>query len=140
MEKAILRVLVIDDEEDTYLLFEQQFRSEIKKKSLEFHYARSAEEALIFLHQPIDPQLVLILSDISMPGMNGLELLKLLKNAYPEITVFMITAYGDHENSKTALELGASEIISKPIDFSYLKELILDFMLNQLKKMDESDG
>lgn len=124
--KAILRVLVIDDEEDIYLLFEQQFRLEIKNQLLEFHYARSAEEALLFLHQRIDPQLVLILSDISMPGMNGLELLKILKNAYPKITVFMITAYGDHENSKMALELGASEIISKPIDFSYLKELILD--------------
>lgn len=127
MNHIPLRILIVDDEADIYFLFDQYFKKEIDSKKLEFNYVRSAEEAIELLYHKTIPHLALILSDINLPGMNGLELLKYLKQKYPEIRVFMITAYGNAQNSQLALELGAEEIISKPIPFAYLKQLILDY-------------
>lgn len=128
MKEIPLKILIIDDEKDIYPLFEQQFKEEIKKNLYTFSYAHSGEEALELLKNLPHPDLALILADISMPGMSGLELLKLLKEEYPLINIFMITAYGDYQNSQLAFKLGAKEVISKPIHFPYLKKQIFQFM------------
>lgn len=133
-----MNVLVVDDERDASFLFQQHFKKEIKAKDLIFHYALSAEEALQLLDEKLSTQLVLILSDINMPGMNGLELLKMIKQKYPHMAIFIITAYGDPENCQLAWQYGASEILNKPIDFSYLKNLIVEFRrLNELKGSEQ---
>jgi DNA-binding NtrC family response regulator len=121
-----LRILVVDDEKDIPVLFEQRFKSEIKSGLFEFHYAFSSEEALHYLDNQLHPHLMLILSDINMPGINGLDLLKIIKRRHPSIIVIMLTAYGDAYNSQLAYEYGAEEIINKPINFLYLKNLLLD--------------
>jgi two-component system chemotaxis response regulator CheY len=118
-----MNVLVVDDEEDVKLLFEQRFRKEIKSGEMEFEFAFSGEAALNYLSQH-QHEAVLILSDINMPGMSGLELLKKIKekDSSPPPTVVMITAYGDDENYKTAMGLGADDFLTKPLDFTLLKE------------------
>jgi two-component system chemotaxis response regulator CheY len=118
-----MNVLVVDDEEDVKLLFEQRFRKEIKSGEMQFVFAFSGEAALHYLAQH-QHEAVLILSDINMPGMSGLELLKKIKekDASPPPTVVMITAYGDDENFKTAMSLGADDFLTKPLDFAILKE------------------
>jgi len=118
-----MKILVVDDERDIQMLFEQRFRKEIKEKSLEFAFAFSGEEALTYLRQQ-NHQTVLILSDINMPGMSGLELLRQIKEKYviPPPRVMMITAYGDAENFEKAKQLGADDFLTKPVDFKYLKE------------------
>jgi CheY-like chemotaxis protein len=118
-----MKILVVDDERDIQTLFEQRFRKEIKLKILEFAFAFSGEEALIYLNQH-EHEKVLILSDINMPGMSGLELLRHIKQIYhkPPPVVMMITAYGDAENFNTARELGADDFLTKPVDFKVLKE------------------
>ena len=118
-----MKILVVDDERDIQALFEQKFRKEIKDKSLEFVFAFSGEEALSYLNVP-EHQTVLILSDINMPGMSGLELLRRIKQKYttPPPVVMMVTAYGDAENYNKAKELGANDFLTKPVDFNYLKE------------------
>ncbi|MEM9904809.1 MAG: response regulator [Cyanobacteria bacterium P01_D01_bin.44] len=124
-----MHVLVVDDEADVELLFRQRFRREIKAQKIDFHFALSAIEALNYLESP--PALTgvtLILSDINMPGMNGLELLRVIKEKYPELAVFMVTAYGDEQNQKTARKYGASGFINKPVDFSQLKQDILSLV------------
>lgn len=117
------KVLVVDDERDIKILFEQRFRKEIKKGELDFIFAFSGEEALDYMkdHQQ---EAVLILSDINMPGMSGLELLKHIKEKYdkPPPVVMMITAYGDDENYNQAMKLGADDFLTKPVDFVSLKE------------------
>ncbi|MEI6140456.1 MAG: response regulator [Mariniphaga sp.] len=116
-------VLVVDDEIDIKVLFEMCFRREIKHHELNFVFVFSAEEALKYMenHQQ---EAVLILSDINMPGMSGLELLKHIKEKYPNPPpyVMMITAYGDKENYRIAMELGADDFLTKPVDFVALKE------------------
>ena len=104
-------------------LFEQHFRKEIKQGEIEFVFSFSGEEALEFMNEP-DQEAVLILSDINMPGMSGLELLKHIKEKYakPPPVVMMITAYGDEENYRTAMKLGADDFLTKPLDFNSLKE------------------
>jgi len=120
-----MKILVVDDEKDIQPLFEQRFRREIRKGELEFVFAYSGEEALICLSN-YKHEAVLILSDINMPGMSGLELLKNIKesNHVPLPMVMMITAYGDADNYKRAMELGADDFLTKPVDFTILKEKI----------------
>jgi CheY-like chemotaxis protein len=118
-----MKILVVDDEKDVQILFEQRFRKEIKNREMEFVFAFSGEGALIYLNQH-EHEAVLILSDINMPGMSGLELLKHIKQKYskPPPVVMMITAYGDAENFNTAKQLGADDFLTKPVDFTLLKE------------------
>jgi CheY-like chemotaxis protein len=123
-----MKILVVDDEKDIQVLFEQRFRKEIRNKELEFAFAFSGEEALQCLEK-YKHEAVLILSDINMPGMSGLELLKSIKQKYhePPPTVMMITAYGDAENYSMAMQMGADDFVTKPVDFSKLKEKIKSF-------------
>mgnify|MGYP003530011856 FL=1 len=118
-----MKILVVDDERDIQTLFEQRFRKEIKEKILEFVFAFSGEDALIYLNK-LEHEAVLILSDINMPGMSGLELLDRIKQTYkkPPPVVMMITAYGDQENLATAKRLGADDFLTTPVDFALLKE------------------
>lgn len=120
-----MKILVVDDEKDIKPLFEQRFRKEIMKGEVDFVFAYSGEEALICLEK-YNSEAVLILSDINMPGMSGLELLKNIKQKHhkPPPIVMMITAYGDEDNYKSAMELGFDDFIIKPVDFITLKEKI----------------
>jgi len=116
-----MKILVVDDERDIQTLFEQRFRKEIRDGSVQFAFAFSGEEALAYLN---GHEAVLILSDINMPGMSGLELLSHIKHLLlkPPPVVMMITAYGDAENFQTAKQLGADDFLTKPVDFNLLKE------------------
>jgi CheY-like chemotaxis protein len=118
-----MKVLVVDDEKDVQTLFEQRFRKEIRKGEIEFVFAFSGEEALLYLNQH-EHEVVLILSDINMPGMSGLELLAHIKHKYykPPPVVMMITAYGDQDNYDQAMQIGADDFLTKPVDFILLKE------------------
>jgi len=118
-----MKILVVDDEKDVQVLFEQRFRKEIRDKEMEFVFAFSGEDALVYMNDH-QHEAVLILSDINMPGMSGLELLEKIKHKYlkPPPVVMMITAYGDPENIKIAQELGADDFLTKPVDFISLKE------------------
>ncbi len=120
-----MKILVVDDEQDIQPLFEQRFRREIKNGEFKFVFAYSGEEALECLKN-YNSEAVLILSDINMPGMSGLELLKNIKKKHhkPPPVVMMITAYGDQDNYNRAMELGADDFITKPVDFKQLKETI----------------
>jgi len=117
------KILVVDDERDIQTLFEQHFRKEIKSGELSFVFSFSAEEALGYINKP-EHEAVLILSDINMPGMSGLELLKLIREKYkkPPPVVMIITAYGDENNYRLAMKLGADDFLTKPLDFRSLKE------------------
>lgn len=121
-----MKVMVVDDEEDVQLLFRQKFRKEIKTGKINFKFAMSAQEALNYLNEQDEHCLVLILSDINMPGMNGLELLKIIKTTSPQLKVFMITAYGDEDNYRLAMEYGADDYLHKPVEFETLKSKILN--------------
>ncbi|MBL7764061.1 MAG: response regulator [Chitinophagaceae bacterium] len=118
-----MKILVVDDELDMQTLFEQRFRREIRSHEMDFAFAHSGEEALSFLKTHVH-EAVLILSDINMPGMSGLELLKEIKGNFhePPPVVMMITAYGDPENYNQAIKLGADDFLTKPIDFTVLKD------------------
>lgn len=118
-----MKILVVDDEKDVQILFEQKFRREIKNAEMEFVFAFSGEDALNYLAKHVH-EAVLILSDINMPGMSGLELLKHIKQKHrePPPVVMMITAYGDAENYNSAIGLGADDFLTKPLEFSVLKE------------------
>ncbi len=118
-----MNILVVDDEKDVQVLFEQRFRKEIKNNEIVFAFAFSGEEALEYLNEH-NHGAVLILSDINMPGMSGLELLRHIKEKYnaPPPLVMMITAYGDAENYNTAMRLGADDFLTKPVEFTLLKE------------------
>ena len=117
-----MKILVVDDETDVRFLFEQRFRKEIRNHELDFDFTYSGEDALICLNLHAR-EAVLILSDINMPGMSGLELLKQIKLKYekPPPFVMMITAYGDDENYKQAIQFGADDFLTKPVDFNLLK-------------------
>lgn len=118
-----MKILVVDDEKDVQVLFEQKFRKEIRSHEMIFDFAFSGEEAMQYLHLH-EQEAVLILSDINMPGMSGLQLLAYIKQQYhkPPPVVMMITAYGDQENFNTAKQLGADDFLTKPVDFTLLKE------------------
>ncbi len=117
-----MKILVVDDEQDIQILFEQRFRKEIKEKRVEFVFAFSGEDALECMRR-MEHEAVLILSDINMPGMSGFQLLAEVKKKYlkPPPVVMMITAYGDSENHRIAKELGADDFLTKPVDFVALK-------------------
>ena len=119
-----MNIVVVDDERDVQALFEQRFRREVRQGLLQLHFAFSGEEALALLAHRGIADIVLILSDINMPGMNGLELLKAVKERYPQLKVYMITAYGDAESRQRAVEYGCDDYLTKPIDFNVLRSRI----------------
>jgi CheY-like chemotaxis protein len=115
-------ILVVDDEPDVGDLFRQRFRRESRDGTYVMHFAGSGEAALDQLSEGIEPTLIVILSDINMPGMDGLQLLAEIKQRFPSLPVMMVTAYGDDERRRRASELGAFEFLTKPVDFDRLKE------------------
>ena len=117
-----VRALIVDDESDVQFLFTQKFRREVRKGVLEFVFATSGEEALTKLRSGEAADVVVVLSDINMPGMSGLDLLAAIQEEYPNLQVYMVTAYDDGQLKTTALESGARGYLTKPIDFSTLKE------------------
>ena len=118
-----MKILVVDDENDVQVLFQQRFRREIRDGEMDFMFAFSGEEALAYLREH-NHEAVLILSDINMPGMSGLELLQQIKSSFddPSPHVIMVTAYGDDENYNHAMKHGANGFVTKPVDFPSLKE------------------
>jgi len=124
-----MKILVVDDERDVQILFQQKFRKEIRKNVHEFAFAFSGEEALEYLNTHLH-EAVLILSDINMPGMSGLELLEKIKTNYkePPPVMMMITAYGDAATEAKVRELGAEQFLTKPVDFVELKERLSRFV------------
>jgi CheY-like chemotaxis protein len=119
-----LLVLVVDDEPDVELLFRQQFRHDLRAGRFTMEFARSGDMALQRITDAAGVSIILILSDINMPGMSGLELLPKAKAVRPDIPVIMITAYGDAETKRKALEGGAEALFTKPIDFGMLRSEI----------------
>jgi CheY-like chemotaxis protein len=117
-------ILVVDDEQDVAELFRQQFRRDLRASRFEMEFARSAPEALRRVETAEEASLILILSDINMPGMSGLELLPKARRARPEVPVIMITAYGDADTRRKAIEGGAAGLFTKPIDFPELRQTI----------------
>ena len=117
-------VLVVDDEPDLEVLFRQQFRRELRARRFVMDFAGSAAQALNRISDASEQTLILILSDINMPGMSGLEMLPELRARRPDVPVIMITAYGDAETRKTALERGAQALLTKPIDFGQVRQAI----------------
>ena len=116
------RILMVDDEPDAQELFRQNFRREIRKGVYAFDFALSGEAALEVLEGQEPPEVVLVLSDINMPGMSGIELLAEVRKTWPQVDVFMITAYGDNATEARVRELGAEHFLTKPVDFGRLKE------------------
>jgi DNA-binding NtrC family response regulator len=115
---------VVDDEPDVEALFRQQFRRDLRSQRFMMDFANSAADALSRVATTIEQSLILILSDINMPGMTGLEMLPKVKEMRPEVPVIMITAYGDPDTKRRAMENGASGLLTKPIDFTLLREEI----------------
>ncbi|MFL9844908.1 response regulator [Flavobacterium rhizosphaerae] len=118
-----MKILVVDDEADVQPLFLQRFRKELKTGEVDFDFALSGEDALKYLEEKHN-EVVLILSDINMPGMSGIELLGRIRQDYnrPPPVIMMVTAYGDQENYNQAMQNGANDFLTKPLDFSALKE------------------
>jgi CheY-like chemotaxis protein len=119
-----LLILVVDDEPDVEVLFPQQFRRDLRADRFTMEFAQSAPMALQRISDAGDRALILILSDINMPGTSGLELLRKAKALRPDVPVIMITAYGDAETKRKALEGGAEALFTKPIDFVMLRSEI----------------
>lgn len=119
------KILIVDDETDVESLFLQKFRKEIKKGLDELDFAFSGNDALNLLESQDPPEIMYIFSAINMPGMSGLELLEYIKASYPNIKVSMISAYGDQENYDKAVQSGAKEFFTKPIDFGKIKDEVL---------------
>lgn len=117
-------VLVVDDEPDIEALFRQRFRRDLRSERFQMEFATSAPAALRRVAEIRDASLILILSDINMPGMSGLELLPVMRAARPDVPVIMITAYGDTETRRKAIEHGAQDLLTKPIDFALLRKAI----------------
>ena len=117
-------VLVVDDEPDVEALFRQQFRRDLRAQRFVMDFANSAADALALVASTIEQSLILILSDINMPGMTGLEMLPKVKELRPDVPVIMITAYGDPETRRKAMASGATGLLTKPIDFTLLREEI----------------
>ena len=114
-------ILVVDDEPDVADLFRQRFRREARDGTYVMHFANSGEAALSQLSNGIEPTLIAVLSDINMPGMDGLQLLAEIKQRRPGLPVMMVTAYGDDERRRRAAHHGAAKFITKPVDFDRLK-------------------
>jgi CheY-like chemotaxis protein len=116
-----LLILVVDDEPDVEVLFRQQFRRDLRAGRFTMEFAQSAPRALERIADAADQSLILILSDINMPGMSGLELLPKAKAMRPDVPIIMITAYGDADTKRKALENGAEALLTKPVDFGTLR-------------------
>jgi DNA-binding NtrC family response regulator len=123
-----VRVLVVDDEPDVEALFRQQFRREVREGLYTLDFALSASAALAILDDAIGEEIILLVSDINMPGMSGIDLIPEVKVRRPDLPMFMISAYGDAERVKTALARGASKFITKPVDFPILRRDIMAVM------------
>ncbi|UFH55003.1 response regulator [Spirosoma sp. KNUC1025] len=124
----MMKILVVDDESDVKDLFEQRFRREIRNGEFQLAFANSGEEALSFLSGH-PSEVILILSDINMPGMSGFELLRHIRHDFkqpPPPVVMMITAYGDPDSQLQAVNLGANDFLTKPLDFAVLKQKLRD--------------
>ncbi|NTF69475.1 response regulator [Rhizobium rhizogenes] len=119
-----LLVLVVDDEADVEGLFRQQFRRDLRARRFAMDFAASAALALTRVADTGEQTLILILSDINMPGMNGLDMLPEMRARRPDVPVIMITAYGDAETRRTALDRGAEGLLTKPIDFGQLRKVV----------------
>ena len=117
-------VLVVDDEPDVEALFRQQFRRDLRAERFVMDFACSAPDALARVGDTREHSLILILSDINMPGMSGLEMLPKVRAQRPDVPVIMITAYGDAETRRKAIERGAVGLLTKPIDFALLRHEI----------------
>jgi len=126
-------ILVVDDEPDVAEMFRQRFRREVRQGTYVLHFAPSGEAALETLSNGVQPELIVILSDINMPGMDGLTLLREIKTQHPELPVMMVTAYGDDERRRRAAEDGAFEFLTKPVDFEKLKG-----QLDQLRRAERN--
>jgi CheY-like chemotaxis protein len=118
-------IMVVDDELDVAELFRQHFRHEVRQGLYVLHFAHSGDAALKMLSEGIRPELIVILSDINMPGMDGLTLLGEIKRRWPDLRVMMVTAYGDEERRRTAHDRGAADFIAKPVDFESLKQQLI---------------
>ena len=123
-----VNLLLVDDEPDAIELFRQKFRRELRKGEISIRFATSGAAALGLLDANGTSEPILLLSDINMPGMSGLELLAETKKRWPALRVIMITAYGDAENRRRALDAGASDFMTKPVDFALLKQTLGSFM------------
>ena len=119
-------IMVVDDEPDVAELFRQRFRREVRQGQYVMHFAASAEEALGKLDDGVRPELIVVLSDINMPGMDGLALLQEVKRRNAGLPVIMVTAYGDDERRRTATGYGAAAFVTKPVDFDVLKQQLLE--------------
>ena len=121
-------ILVVDDEPDVVDLFKRRFRRELKRGDYAMYFANSGEDALRQLRDGIEPEVMLILSDINMPGMSGFELLREVKGLWPGLPVAMITAYGDDESRRRATEAGATDFLTKPLNFDDLKSRLSELI------------
>jgi DNA-binding NtrC family response regulator len=128
------RVLVVDDEPDVEPLFRQQFRREVREGSYRLDFALSAETALQMLDGHAGEEIILLVSDINMPGMSGLDLLPIVKTRRPDLPVFMISAYGDGDTVSTARERGADEFLTKPVDFAKLRRDIMTVKADAMRR------
>jgi len=117
-------ILVVDDEPDVEELFRQHFRRDLRAQRFAMDFANSAAQALSVIANYTGPSLILILSDINMPGMTGLEMLPKVKALRPDVPVIMITAYGDSDTKRKAIEGGATGLLTKPVDFALLRQEI----------------
>jgi len=117
-------VLVVDDEEDIEVLFRQQFRRDLRAQRFAMDFAGSAAQALTRISDTGERTLILIFSDVNMPGMSGLDMLPEVRARRPDVPVVMITAYGDAETRKVAMDRGAEGLLTKPIDFGQLRQVI----------------
>ena len=124
-------ILVVDDEPDVVDLFKRRFRRELRKGEYVIYFAESGEDALEQLTDKMEPEIMLILSDINMPGMSGIDLLSKAKEMWPRLPVAMITAYGDDESRRLASEAGATDFLVKPLDFDELKLKISDMIADR---------
>ena len=127
-------ILAVDDETDVADLFRQHFRREVRLGQYVLHFACAGEDALDKLAKGIEPQLIVILSDINMPGMDGLALLREIKEKRPDLPVIMVTAYGDDERRRRASEYGAAEFMTKPVDFNFLKAQLRRLSLRPVRE------
>lgn len=123
-----MKILIVDDELDVEMLFRQKFRQEVKSSKIELVFAFSGQEAIELLEKENPPNVMYVFSDINMPGMTGLELLEQVRIRFPQIKISMISAYGDKENHDRAIQSGAKEFFTKPIDFNSLKKEILELI------------
>jgi DNA-binding NtrC family response regulator len=128
------RVLVVDDEPDVEPLFRQQFRREVREGLYRLDFARSGETALHMLDSRVSEEIILLVADINMPGMSGLDLLPIVKTRRPDLPVFMISAYGDADTVTTAQERGADEFLTKPVDFAKLRRDIIAVKADAMRR------